>query len=216
MPQFNTLRQPPPAQPGRKWIWIISLGGLGLGVLLCSALAVILAAPQLLPSLEPTPVPSPTPSATVTEIVPTPTLAPTLTPTPHPTSTPRPTLTPPLPTSTKAAPPPTAPPATVPPAPPATVAPAPAAPGDSGTIYLESHTTSNATCRISVWGMGTDFLMDAGPGCPASRQVTPGEYGWQAFFGPSGQTRGLSMNVPAGGSCTIICYDTYVEHRCTP
>ena len=213
MSQFDTPHQPPAARQSRKWIWMILLGGLGLGILLCSALTAILLVPKLFPSLEPTPIPPPTPLATATEIIPTPTSAPTLTPTPNPTSTPRPTSTPiptSRPTSTKV---PAQPPPAAPPAPASTQ---PAAPsGGSGTIYLESYTTSNATCRISVWGMGDDFLMDAGPGYPASRQVTPGEYGWQAFFGPSGQTGGLSMNVPAGGSCTVICYDTYVDYGCS-
>jgi hypothetical protein len=81
-------------------------------------------------------------------------------------------------------------------------------------IYLSSETTNNATCRISVWGGGIDFLMDAGPGSPNSREVPAGEYGWQVFFGPSGQTAGMSMNVPAGGGCSFTCYDEYVTWGC--
>jgi hypothetical protein len=86
----------------------------------------------------------------------------------------------------------------------------------NGTVYLESYTSAGATCRISVWGHGQDFLLDAGPGSPASRVLPPGEYGWQAFFGPSGQTSANPMNLAPGGSCTFICYDEYVEWGCSP
>ena len=100
--------------------------------------------------------------------------------------------------------------------PPEPAAPPPPPPSSDGTVYLESYTSAGATCRISVWGNGQDFLLDAGPGSPASHVLPPGEYGWQAFFGPAGQTGANPMNLAPGGSCTFICYDTYVEWGCSP
>ena len=223
MSQFSAANQPPPAQPGCRWGWAIALIGLGLGTLLCGALIAILVVPRLFPSLKPAPPPTPMPTATMTAVAPTDTPTPTLTPTARPTSTPLPT---PLPTSTRvvptptreAAPPTAAPPTAAPPtAAPPTAAPIPAptepaAPSTgNGTIHLESQAPVGATCRISVWGMGTDFLLDAAPGYPASREIAPGDYNWQAFLGPRGQTGTLSLRIRAGIVCSIVCYDTYVD-----
>jgi hypothetical protein len=103
---------------------------------------------------------------------------------------------------------PTQPPAqpTQPPAPP------PPPPSSNGTIYLSSQTSVASTCRISVWGSET-FQLDAGPGSPASRQVVPGDYGWQVFFG-SKQTAASSMQIRAGGQCSFTCYDNEVRWGC--
>jgi hypothetical protein len=100
-----------------------------------------------------------------------------------------------------------------PPAPPATAPPPPPV-STSGTIYLESYTTGGATCRISIWG-SVNFLLDAGPGSPASREVPPGGYGWQGFFG-AGQTNASALTITAGGSCYFACYDTYIQWGCSP
>ena len=168
-----------------------------------------------------TPLPTDTPSPTETP-VPTDTTEPTKTPKPtntaRPTSTPEPTATPiPAPTN-RPEPAPTqipAPAATPVPAPPPTVPPAPAPAQGQGTVYLESHTSDSATCRISVWGGGNDFLLDAGPGNPASRQVPAGKYGWEVHFGPGGRTGTTEMDLRAGGTCSFACYDEYVQWGCT-
>ena len=168
-----------------------------------------------------TPLPTDTPSPTETP-VPTDTTEPTKTPKPtntaRPTSTPEPTATPiPAPTN-RPEPAPTqipAPAATPVPAPPPTVPPAPAPAQGQGTVYLESHTSDSATCRISVWGGGNDFLLDAGPGNPASRQVPANMYGWEVHFGPGGRTGTTEMDLRAGGTCSFACYDEYVQWGCT-
>jgi len=150
------------------------------------------------PTSRPRPTDTPAPTNTSK-----PTTTPIPTSTPQPTDTPEPTSTP-RPTSAPAPQPPTATrPAAAPPA------------SSNGTIYLESRTSENATCRISVWG-NVEFLLDAGPGNPASRQAPPGDYGWQVFFGPSGQTSALAMSLRPGGTCSFVCYDEYVEWGCTP
>lgn len=123
---------------------------------------------------EPTPVPEPTDTPPTTDTSP-PTDIPLPTETPRPTATLAPTNTP-EPTSTLA---PTGTPVSAPtstsipvptatprPAPPPTEPPAPAPAQGYGTVYLESHTSDSATCRISVWGGGNDFLLDAGSDSP--------------------------------------------------
>lgn len=96
-------------------------------------------------------------------------------------------------------------------APQPTQPPAPTGSGN-GTIYLSSQTSTASTCRISVWG-NDNFQLDAGPGNPASRQVAPGSYGWQVFFG-NGQTSANSMQIRAGGQCSFTCYDNEVRWGC--
>jgi hypothetical protein len=102
------------------------------------------------------------------------------------------------------APTPTQPPIPTPPPPPP--------PSTNGTIYLSSQTSAASTCRISVWG-NENFQLDAGPGSPASRQVAPGDYGWQVFFG-NRQTAPSSMQIRAGGQCSFTCYDNEVRWGC--
>ena len=192
----------------KKRDWLLALAALAL------ALVTLACGEAVAPTPEPTATPKPTDT-----LLPTNTPLPTSTPTntPRPTSTPLPTDTP-APTNT---PPPTNVPTSTPqPAPAATAAPAPPPtqpqPSGYGTVHLESRTTDAATCRISVWGHGQDFLLDAGPGHPGSHQVPAGEYGWQVFFGPSGATGANPMNLRPGSTCSFICYDTYIEWGCAP
>jgi hypothetical protein len=108
-------------------------------------------------------------------------------------------------------------PADKPTAQPVVTAGAPAAPPvqPNSTLVLESRTTmSEATCRVSVWGNGIQFFLDAAPGHPASREVAPGEYGWQAFIGDL-QTSGGSIDLLAGDQCKFVCTDTHVELSCS-
>jgi hypothetical protein len=87
----------------------------------------------------------------------------------------------------------------------------------NGTIYLSSETTAEATCRLSVWGgPGEDFLLDAGPGHPASHVPPAGEYAWQMHFGPRGRTKATTMQLPPGGSCSFTCFDDHVGWGCSP
>lgn len=100
------------------------------------------------------------------------------------------------------------------PTPPPTV---PPQAGGNGTIYLTSETSAEATCRLSVWGgPGEDFLLDSGPGHPASRVVPAGEYGWEMHFGPEGRTGATTIQLPAAGSCSFTCYDEGVDWGCSP
>ena len=92
--------------------------------------------------------------------------------------------------------------------------PAPAT-GD-GTIYLQSKTIELATCRLSVWGNGIDFLLDAGLEEPVSRVIPPGEYGWEAFFGGKRTGAAPALNLESGGSCSFVCYEEYVDWGCDP
>ncbi len=179
-------------------------------VALALALTTLACGETVAPSPEPTATPRPTDTPLPTN-TPLPTSTPTNTPRPTSTLASVPTNTPP-PTNAPTSTPRPAPAATSPPAPPATQP----QPSGYGTVHLESQTTDASTCRISVWGHGQDFLLDAGPGHPGSHQVPAGEYGWQVFFGPSGATGANPMNLQPGGTCSFVCYDTYVEWGCTP
>lgn len=89
----------------------------------------------------------------------------------------------------------------------------------NGTVYLESELTDSPTCRISVWGNGMEFVLDAQVGAPASREVPPGDYGWQAFLG-SGESGADSIHISPGGSCYFTCYQEgasqYIGWGCSP
>ncbi len=87
-----------------------------------------------------------------------------------------------------------------------------------GTIYLSSQASTATTCRISVWGNGNDFIMDAGLDSPASRQTSPGEYWWRVYFGRSdGPPLARTMQLPPGGQCSVTCYDEDNVHlECSP
>ena len=218
-----------------KQVLVVALVVLFLTVIACGKSTPAVRTPVPDQVEEPTPVPEPTdtPSPTVILLptvtsLPTDTPKPTDTPAPtstlEPTNTPEPTSTPmPEPTGTPTPPPPAtqqptppaAPTGTPIPAPPATPQPAPPPAQATGTVYLESYTSDNATCRISVWGGGNDFLLDAGPGNPASHQVPANKYGWEVHFGPAGRTGTTEMDLRAGGSCSFICYDEHVEWGCT-
>jgi hypothetical protein len=99
-------------------------------------------------------------------------------------------------------------------------APAPSTGSGNGYIYVLSEIPVGGTCRISVWGNGLELLLDAGVGgTPASYEVPPGGYGWQAFLG-WGQTDADAITVAPGGSCSFTCYREgtldYVRWGCNP
>ena len=226
------VEQVPASAQRRVPVWGWALGGVaGLALIACVVVGIgmvirnrpAMEATATATQVPPTDTPQP---PTETPIPPTDTpQPPTATPVP-PTDTPQPPTATPIPPTDTSQPPTATPipptdtsqPPTVALSPTSPPAPAPTQPrsGGNGTIYLDSQTTNEATCRISVWGGGIDFLLDAGPGHPVSREVPPGEYMWQVFFGPSGRTGAISMNVQAGGRCSFTCYDKYVEWGCSP